>query len=47
MRSVAAFSATLLLLVEPAAVSEEWVEAFRAGDLDRLLSLYADDARIM
>jgi uncharacterized protein (TIGR02246 family) len=30
-----------------AAVSEEWVEAFRASDLDRLLSLYADDARIM
>ena len=30
-----------------AMVSERWVEAFRAGDLDELLSLYTDDARIM
>lgn len=30
-----------------AAVSERWVEAFRARDVDGLLSLYTVDARVM
>ncbi|MFK7888275.1 MAG: SgcJ/EcaC family oxidoreductase [Gammaproteobacteria bacterium] len=28
-------------------VSEQWVDAFRARDLDALMSLYTNDARIM
>ena len=30
-----------------AAVSEQWVQAFRARDVDGLLSLYTADARVM